>query len=580
MCGIVGCQLKRPLNDLDIKRMRHLCDALIYRGPDGSGEHIDIERGLYLGHRRLSIIDLDERSAQPMQTKRQIVTYNGEIYNYLELRRELDPYYNFKTKSDTEVLLHAWDRWGQDALLKFDGMFAFALQDAEGLHLITDFFGEKPLYLLEREEGFYFSSEAQPLIEVFELEWKPTDKAISEFMHLGYIEAPATGYVGLTALLPGTHGLINQNYQLHQTNYWRPPIPDIPQGKVSKITTQDFEKLRDILCTSVERRLRGDVKMGLFLSGGVDSALVAALSSIELSVDLQSYTTTFPDGHDESFYATQIANHLEINHTIVQTEDDQSWRCAPHSLCTLYGIPNDNMTVFAIEKMCGIAKDNLTVALTGLGGDELFYGYNKYQSFYKNEWLYQYADFLQPFLPFLAALPISKFKTAASLLKGKHMHHYFRVKNGEGQNEIDAMGLQALEHILNREIKGISHQARYFDLISTLPQSYIPAVDRGSMRQSVELRTPFLSRDLLDFVMTLDQRALIAKEKKYMLRHLLKRYMPLDLLTPAKQGFVYPFSRYFKQDNVDFSCDKNLIANNERLAMRQCLLAEMTSNSK
>lgn len=577
MCGIVGCKLKRPLNDGDLSRLRTMRDALAYRGPDGKGEFFEIDKGLYLGHRRLSIIDTDKRSAQPMRSERQTLSYNGEIYNYLELRKELEARYQFKTESDTEVLLHGWDHWGKDALMKLDGMFAFALYDKAGLHIATDFFGEKPLYILENEDEIYFSSEAAPLIKTFNLQWTPDARQLSEFFHLGYIEPPQTGYAGLTSVLPGSYVHIShEGTIIEKTRYWIPPKPHIHSGTIRPITDHDIDQVRDVLCNSLEKRLRSDVPMGLFLSGGVDSALCAALAKNELGVDLQSYTTAFPDGQDETAYAKSIAEHLSIPHTVIHSQQVDTWQNAPQNLLNYYSTPNDNMTVLAIADICKAAKECLTVALTGLGGDELFYGYNKYKTLYKNELFYKRAGLLSPLLNTLSTLPVSKFKTAHELLKGSPERQFLRVKNSNSQDEVEQL-VETLDGFLSADIYGLAHQARYFDLVSTMPQSYIPATERGSMRQSVELRTPFLNRALLDLTMSFDQRALIDTEKKYVLRRLLERYIPLDLLTPRKQGFVYPISRYFGQTDQSFACSDHLRQNHERLALRQCVLSALES---
>ena len=576
MCGISGCYLQRTLNDNDIKIMRRIRDSLHHRGPDGAGEYIDSEQGIYMGHRRLSIIDLDKRSAQPMKSERQIISFNGEIYNYVELREQMVAEYKFKTKSDTEVLIHAWDKWGNSALLKLDGMYAFALHDKAGLNLITDFFGEKPLYILETMDGFYYASEPSPLIKAFKLKWAPSAQALSQFIHLGYVEPPETGYEGLKALPPATHLVISKKHEVRTHRYWKPKKPTIEKGSIKPVTDSDIDQVHDLLCKSLEKRLRSDVSVGLFLSGGVDSALVGALAKNDLNIDLNSYTVSFLDGVDESPYATEIAKYLGIRHQIIETDKDKSWRDAPKSLKSIYGLPNDNMTALAVQSMCAAANNHLTVALSGLGGDELFYGYNKYETLLRNAWIY---NFPANFAPLINVLPISKARTVAALISGDAMRRFLRIKNGTAQEAIENMNIEALDNMLESSISGLAHQVRFFDLISTMPQSSIPAIDRGSMRESIEVRTPFLNRDLCDFVMTLDQRALIHKEKKHVLRRLLERYMPLDLLTPTKQGFVYPFARYFNQNNYQFSCDPDLIKSHPRLAMRQCLLAAMTSNT-
>ena len=197
MCGIVGCSLSRPLTQDDLTLMRTMRDRLEHRGPDDGGEFYETAQGLYLGHRRLSIIDLDPRSAQPMEHQGNVLAYNGEIYNYRSIQKELAKGKPLETAGDTEVVLRSWQMWGREALNKFDGMFAFGLWDREKtLHLVTDFFGEKPLYTYTNEDGIYFASEAGALIETFNLEFTPTDEEQSDLIYLGYIRPPHTGFKG------------------------------------------------------------------------------------------------------------------------------------------------------------------------------------------------------------------------------------------------------------------------------------------------------------------------------------------------------------------------------------------------
>ncbi len=566
--------------------MRAMRDQQAYRGPDGAGEYIIEDEGIYLGHRRLSIIDPEPRSAQPYVDNKSVITFNGEIYNYLELRKELGSHVSFETTGDTEVLLKSWQHWGEDCLHKIDGMYAFAINDQKGLHLVTDVFGEKPLYLYENESGIYFSSEAEPLIRHCGIEWKPEQNSLNCFINLGYVCPPHTGYEGLENLPPATHITISPNGKRTDRTYWNPELPELRSGPVRPLEESQIDDICDLLCKSLERRLRSDVPIGLFLSGGVDSSLVAALATKELGASLQSYTVAFHDSSDESEYAANIAKYLGMQHTIISSKQDNELHDTPRDLIDLYGVPNDNMTGLAVEKMCESAKKYLTVALSGIGGDELFFGYNKYEHLYKNRALYSLSPYTQTLLPLLNLLPFSKAKTAIKMLRGNMESQYLELKNFSAQKSITEIGCGSLGdcfHWINTT--PLYMQVRAIDLHYSMPQSHIPAIDRGSMRKSVEVRTPFLNRKLLAYIWNLDQRALIHYGKKGVLKKLLERYMPLTLLTPGKQGFVYSLSHFFEQENEHFSLPSwvegadDIIKNAkaglpgyERLALRLCIL--------
>lgn len=592
MCGIVGCKIKRPLTPDDVARMRGLRDNLAHRGPDGAGEYIEAENGLYLGHRRLSIIDPEPRSAQPFVESKSVITYNGEIYNYLELRQELGAGEIYVTSSDTEVLLKAWKRWGAACLDKLDGMYAFAVQDDEGLHLVTDLFGEKPLYLYESEEGVYFSSEAGALIRAFGLRWEPSDSDIADFLHLGYIRPPQTGFKNLINIAPATHITIAKNGQRREKVYWNPSFPKMT-GNPSPFESTQIDTLRDLLCQSLEKRLRSDVPIGLFLSAGIDSSLVAALAVKELGIQLQSYTVAFNDETDESKDATNIARYLGMPHTLISTKADDLQTDLSCRLLELYGVPNDNMTGLAVSKMCEGARKYLTVALSGLGGDELFMGYNKYDSLYRRRDLYDLSPYVQWCLPLLKHVPVSKIRTAAQLLSGTSEQQYFRIKNGGAQDMIYEMGYDLIADFPVKEKAPLYLRARQTDLLSSMPQSYIPAVDRGSMEEAIEVRTPFLNRKLLEYVWSLDQSTLIHFGKKSMLLALLGRYMPLELLTQRKQGFVYPMPAGFMDGQEQFSQEiwnqkqseirrraKTGSKDHTRLALRLSILSALDRSSR
>lgn len=548
MCGISGCLLRRPLNDHDLQIMRRVREALTHRGPDDDGEFVDAARGIYFGHRRLSIIDLDPRSAQPMQRDEAIIVYNGEIYNFSEIAEQLKTSFSFTTKGDTEVILRAWQKWGRKALEKFDGMFAFVLRNGEETVFATDAFGEKPLYYLERPEGVYFASEPGPLIHEFSLKFSLSPEIAGEFMSLGFIRPPATGYPGLSQLPPASVATLRRDGRIEIVPWWCPPQVRVDKGRIKPFSENEIDKLRDLLCASLQARLRADVPLGLFLSGGVDSSLIAALAGKELGQRLQAFTVAFPDGQDESQAALKIAGHLSLPHQVIDSKEAELWRKAPYNLIDLYGVPNDNMTVFAVYQMCRAAKPFLTVALSGLGGDELFYGYNKYELLYRNRLFYRYPVLARIVGAGLKGV-LPRAETLEDLMAGGESRKYLRVKNGPALRDLETEGIALPEDLLS-DSGDLVHRVRNFDLTVSMPQSYIPAVDRGSMRAAIEVRTPFLNRALFDYIASLDQRRLIAFGMKGMTRNLLERYLPLDYLSPGKQGFVYPSDRYFSQTDL------------------------------
>lgn len=547
MCGIFGFSLARPVCEADLALGRRGTESLKHRGPDGGGEWADAARGIFLGHRRLAIIDLSQGNAQPMRCGSLAVSYNGELYNYRELRDELAAKgRRFITTGDTEVLLQAWEEWGERALDRFDGMFAFALYDGARLHLATDPFGEKPLYVAEKPEGIYFASEPGPLVDHLGLEFAPGESGIAATLSLGFIPAPATGYPGLVALAPGTHAVAEAGRILTQRRYWEAPAALPHKGRVRPLSERDLDLIHEDLTEALRRRVRADVPLGLFLSAGVDSATVAAIVAKELKLGIEALTVSFPDAADESAGAARIAKHLGLPHRIIDSRAEESWRDAPARLADLYGVPNDNLTVLSVHQMSALARSKMTVALSGVGGDEMFYGYNKYAFLYRHRRLYR---FLPPLLrsPFAALLKrMEPWRRAETFLAGSPGWQFLTLKNN-GLSDVLARvpGARDFARTLFAERGAeLVYRARDFDARTTLAGSYIPAVDRGSMRASLEARTPFLSRKLAETLARFDPRAFLAFGQKDVLRRILHRHVPPSIMQTVKQGFVFPAERY------------------------------------
>lgn len=552
MCGINGFWLRRPLTEVDVSMGRKIREALFHRGPDGKGEWLDRNNGIYFGHRRLAIIDLREIAGQPMVRDGLVCSYNGELYNYQELRKELvGKGHHFETSSDTEVLLAAWQEWGEQALDRFDGMFAFALYDKGNLHLITDPFGEKPLFLVENHKGIYFSSEANSLIMSLGLQPKYTKEALSCFLALGHFPPPETGYAGLELLPPATHLVCNNGRIVHRRTYWQHPRTVLADGDVKELNERELDEISDVLVESLRRRVRADVPIGMFLSAGTDSVLLAALAAKELGIRLDCYTVSFSDGADESEWAVAISKQLNLHHEIIDSQEGKDWKQAPEALINLYGIPNDNLTALSVRQMCAAVRGRLKVALSGAGGDEIFYGYSKY--YFLDRWrrLYRLPGCLFTLTRQLSTrfLP-SRLNTASELLAGDGVERYLRLKNGPAMEVLKRAFADYSWHLdtLSDDLP-LSLAVREHDLYSTLPASYLAAIDRGSMRESIEVRSPFLSRRLAELAATHDQRVFLRFGRKSVLRRLVSRYLPEELLLPRKQGFVFPSKRYLAARN-------------------------------
>jgi asparagine synthase (glutamine-hydrolysing) len=545
MCGIFGFWLKRPLSPDDIELGRRGTQLIGHRGPDGSGEWFDRERGIFLGHRRLAIIDVNARSDQPMVRGKNVIIYNGEVYNFSELRDELKSAGDkFVTTGDTEVLLAAWARWGEQSLDRFDAMFAFALIDNDDLVLATDPFGEKPLYIARTDDGIWFSSEPQPLIDILQLKFKPDHEDIALFLSLGFLPPPRTGFPELEVMRPATLRRYHRDLSYSERAYWRLPHNGNSGKSPADLSEQNVDDVAQALITSLKRRLRSDVPIGLFLSSGIDSSLVAALCARELQTPLTAYTVSFADGFDEAPAAAKIAAHLGLTHTIIDSRESVLNKPLPSQLAELYGVPNDNLSGLSVQQMSQLARSHVTVALSGAGGDELSFGYNKYQFLWRRRAMYrlpsiffQMAALLKPFFQ-----SIPRLKQAADYLAGDQTFRLLSVKNGGFASAIRdiSSGLPSLP-VSGEEIALAS---RALDVELTLPGSYLSAIDRGSMRAALEVRTPFLSRDVFAKAAAIDGRTLIAAGQKALLRRILKRYLPDSLTDFPKRGFVSPIDRY------------------------------------
>ena len=566
MCGIFGFYLSRKLIDNDIRVGLEGLKGLNHRGPDDSGYWCDKEKGIFLGHNRLSIIDTSNKNSQPMKYSDTIISYNGEIYNFLDIKRKFkNDFSSFSTTGDTEVLLKLWKLKGLKSFDELDGMFAFAIFQNNNLFLSVDFFGEKPLFYYISKDGIYFSSEANPLIKLLNLKIINDKRNNLEFSLFGYINSPNTGYKNLYKVEPSTCIIAskkNNTIQISKKKYWNAPERVFEKGRVRPFSKENIKSIKDILIESVSNRMISDVPLGLFLSSGIDSALIACLIKKELNKNIEAFTVKYDKKlvHDESKIAKQISNHIGISHNILYNSKNADYNIS--ELKNLYsGELNDNPTIFSVYEMSNMARKSIKVALSGLGGDEIFLGYNRYIFYYK---YLNWIIFLRKIRILFGAFNKLTFKKISkvnslyrNLIKPFGSSLYVNYKN---LNQLQIMDQNLIKEISDIYFSGnlnfFLDEVSEYDLNFSMPNSYIPAIELGSMKASIEIRSPFLNKKLYNYVIkNIDQRSLIHFGQKQILKSIIKEYLPKKYYDQPKRGFVFPIKKLinYKSDNSYYS---------------------------
>lgn len=599
MCGILGIWSRnKDLNEIDsqIKRMSSL---LTHRGPDNKGFWSEDECSLFLSHQRLSIIDLSIDGNQPMKSNsgRYVISFNGEIYNHKDLKIELEKNNDFikwRSKSDTEVLLELIDRYGiKKALNKCIGMFAFAIWDRKERNLILarDRMGEKPLYYGFSGSGnnktFLFSSELSALKS-----WKYFDNninlnALSELFQFQVIFAPNSIYKGIYQLLPGHLITINniQNNQLDNIECWWNPITKLNESLNNPINDEFLAEniLEGILKDSLIKQSIADVPLGTFLSGGIDSSLITALLQSENNNKIKTFTIGFEDvNFDEAHYAKEIANHLKTDHEEFYFTENDAQKLIPR-LSDLYSEPFADSSQLPTHLVSKIARDNgLKVALTGDGGDELFGGYTRYiigEQFWP----------ILNYIPFPLRREIGFIGKKLNLKSNQLFYDFFKlpnfgvkinklferltyVKNNSDfyisllaqwkdpsiifnenykNHNFDALPA-SLQYKLPEEVfNNLSQMMMIYDSLNYLPNDILTKVDRASMSVGLETRAPFLDHRIFEFSWRLNKNLKIKKNNfkyisKYLLRRILYKYVPKEMIERPKCGFGVPMDKWLR----------------------------------
>jgi len=556
MCGI--CGFYSPTNKILEADLQAMTQSLLHRGPDAEGIFTDSTVGL--GHKRLSIIDLSEAANQPMtsHSDRYEIVYNGEVYNYREIAKELDMH--FKTSSDTEVVLEAYSKWGEKCLDKFNGMFAFAIYDKheKSFFLARDRMGIKPLFYYWDGENFAFASELKALLKTELIKDKKVlnKAAIATFLHLGYIPESMTIYGNIYKFPSGKYTVFSGD-KLDFIEYWK--VEDNINSDVINGLDQAKTQLKDLLTSSVKYRLISDVSYGTFLSGGTDSSLITAIAQHETSNPIKTFTIGFEESkYNEAPHANAIAKHLGTDHQeYILTYKDAIQLI--EQMITVNDEPFADSSAIPTMLVSKMAKQKATMVLSGDGGDELFFGYGSYR------WAQRLQNPLmkstrKPLALALSQLP-NRYKRIARLLQyspddNLKSHIFSQEQYFFSQREITAMMNPEYPSVITfmetnktgRELTPAEDQA-LFDIKNYLKDDLLVKVDRASMKYSLEVRVPFLDHRIVNFGLNLSPELKYHNgTSKYLLKSILYDYIPKEFFDRSKWGFSIPLNVWLKED--------------------------------
>ena len=570
MCGIAGIFDTRGQRDIDRDLLGRMNQSQFHRGPDEGGQHF--EPGLGLAHRRLSIIDLSS-GQQPMfnDDKSVCVVFNGEIYNFPSLRKELEAKgYVFKSHCDTEVIVHGWSAWGEACVDKFRGMFAFAIWDGKqrSLFLARDRLGIKPLFYSLLPDGqFIFGSELKVLKCHPDLPTKMNPQAVEDYFALGYIPEPKTIYQGVYKLDPGHTLTVKQGQgELRSSEYWDIPFTPVPYSSEQELEEELIHRLRE----AVDIRMVAEVPLGAFLSGGVDSSAVVAMMAGLQKEPVNTCSIGFDvKGYDESVYAQEVAEQFNTRHH-VDIVDPNDFDLIDE-LAGLYDEPFADSSALPTYRVCQLAKQRVTVALSGDGGDEHFAGYRRYRWHMNEEKLRGLVpDSIRQPLFGLAGKLYPKLGWAPRVFRAKTTFQSMARNPVEGYFHnfctlIDEQREQLFSDSFKRELQGYKasevfhHYAakaptddplsvvQYIDMKTYLTGDILTKVDRASMAHSLEVRVPLLDHKFVEWVSGLpSSMKLKGQQGKAIFKSSLEPHLSNNILYRDKMGFAVPLDRWFR----------------------------------
>ncbi len=571
MCGIVGIFELHSKRDVDRKLLQRMNQSQIHRGPDADGLHT--EPGVGLGHRRLSIIDLTG-GQQPLfnEDRSVVVVYNGEIYNFGELIKQLQAAgHTFRTRCDTEVIVHAWEEWGEGCVARFRGMFAFALWDRnqKTLFLARDRLGIKPLYYAQLPSGqVIFASELKALLVHPKLPREIDPCAVEEYFTYGYIPEPRSILRHACKLLPAHTLTIHRGSKnLIPRQYWDVPFKPIDACTEEAAAEELVHRLRE----AIKIRLVSEVPLGAFLSGGVDSSSVVAMMADLLEQPVKTCSISFGDPkYNESEFAARVARIYKTDHRVEQVEPDDFDLI--DRLATLYDEPYADSSAMPTYRVCELARKRVTVALSGDGGDENLAGYRRHR------W-HMYEERVRSWLPMSLRGPL--FGVLGRIYpKADWAPKVFRAKS-----TFEALARDTLEAYLHsvsilpeglrtqlyspqfcKQLSGYHAKevfqryaalapteeplslVQYLDMKTYLPGDILTKVDRASMAHSLEVRVPILDHEFVEWISGLHPNfKLRGREGKYLFKKSLQAHLPHEILYREKMGFAVPLAKWFRE---------------------------------
>lgn len=586
MCGLVGLLGGRFSGDERGHLVAAMATRIAHRGPDDSGQWVDEQSGYAVGFRRLSIIDLSPAGHQPMHSVsgRFVLAYNGEVYNFESIRRELRqaglaP--EFRGHSDTEVMLAAFEAWGvEESVRRFIGMFAIALwdRDTRSVHLIRDRMGVKPLYLGRSQGAWFFASELKALRAHPDFAGELDRDALAAYFRYAYIPAPRTIYRDVQKVMPGTIVTITAAGEVRRSTYWS-VAGAAERGLTGRFTGSDAEAtehLDVLLRDAVGLRMISDVPLGVFLSGGIDSSIVAAQMQAQSSRPVKTFSIGFREqGFDEAAHAAAVARHLGTDHHQLYVTPEEAMAVIPR-LGTMYDEPFADSSQIPTHLVSAMAREHVTVSLSGDGGDELFGGYYRYfagQRAWKT--MARFPRIVRSAVArTIGAVSPGTWDRAFSSVRlltpprlrqsraGERLYKLARILDAAGD---DAMyfelvtvwrdlvrgGHEPLLPLTDRSswppLADPVERMMYFDQVSYLPDDILVKVDRASMAVSLEAREPLLDHRLVELAWTLPISMKIRNGRgKWLLREVLDRYVPRDLIERPKMGFGVPVGRWLR----------------------------------
>ncbi|MCJ7616291.1 MAG: asparagine synthase (glutamine-hydrolyzing) [Desulfobacterales bacterium] len=590
MCGLVGFISKKYFNDLS-QDLSEASSCLSHRGPNDSGFFYDEKIGLGLAHRRLSIIDRSSAGHQPMTSNDVTIIYNGEIYNFRNIRKTLEGYgHKFKSNTDTEVVLKAYIQWGIDCLEKFIGMFAFAIWDGrkKRLFLARDRIGIKPLYYHFSDGIFLFASELKAFmaLSVFKKDIDPD--SIPLFLHYQYIPTPRTVFKNTFKLLPG-HFLTYENNTIKTHTYWRYPDMKVELSDSALNEEEKLQQLDDILTQAVSDRMISDVPLGALLSGGIDSSIVVALMQKVNSSPVRTFSIGFKEKkYNEAKWAAKVARHLGTDHTELYVTPKEAIDVIP-MLPKIYDEPFADSSAIPTFLVSKLTRSHVTVALSGDGGDEQFSGYVRYWSTRSAVKGLRYvpvpvrrfiSDLLKSiplnwiescYLPLRNVLPQpfrvanfpDKWQKLTGMISQTLISELYRMTICYWSKEelLSLIGKQLPESQFEntfKETEGWQTISRLMmvDQKTYLPDAMLTKVDRASMAASLEVRVPLLDHRVVEYTASLPENLKYRNGTgKYILKKLLAKYVPGELFERPKMGFGVPIGHWLRKELKDLLLD-------------------------